>query len=492
MIAPIVVVSVLWIGLNISTTYYLGWQSRRQARALTNSVARIGAALSIQQANWRIEQSVVVAGKTEGPAVASSLAECRRALAELDAASLAPRELEATAAIQSSFERLVALVESPSADAALPVAVTPAAAELSDACRTFVRLEHALTIEAMQERVALDQQISAIRLVVIVVGPALGIALGYLAARGLHRHLTRISVTLSDARGELDQEIGRVEIDPVGAAGDLPRLQEQVRQVAERIRLAIERLQRSRQETVRAARLAAVGELAAGVAHEIRNPLTAVKLLIQSWAEHDPAQALDERQMRVVLDEIQRIEVTIERLLDFARPPTLERCRHDLRQPVRGAMELVAGRARRGGVTIDDRLGAAPCSVDADAGQLRQVVVNLLLNAIEAIPDGGTIEVGSELVVGPPAQCVVTIADSGPGIADKVRARLFEPFVTNKERGTGLGLAISRRIVQEHGGELSARNRPGGGAEFRIALPQAASPDVSDHADQPIPVTCSP
>ncbi len=226
--------------------------------------------------------------------------------------------------------------------------------------------------------------------------------------------------------------------------------------------------------------------MAAGVAHELRNPLTSVKLLIQAAAQR-PDRVMTEKQYRVVLDEVSRMQTTIEQLLEFARPPRMNRSRRDLREIAQTVVGSLAGLAGKAGANVVIEAPDQPVDVDADPEQLRQVFSNLIQNALEAMPEDGclriSIEPGQRAAGHGPGKaggcaCRVIFADNGPGISPAVAPRLFEPFVTDKARGTGLGLAICLRIVKDHGGSLTAVNRDNGGAVFTLELPGAA-PTVS-------------
>lgn len=250
----------------------------------------------------------------------------------------------------------------------------------------------------------------------------------------------------------------------------------------------VQQLHSARLEVIGSERLAAVGLLAAGVAHELRNPLTAVKLLVQTTAREHQEHATTAKQLGVVQDEINRMERTIQSLLDYARPPKPNRLRHDLRDTGR-AINLVKGRAKRDQIHIELTQPEGPVEVNGDPEQLHQVFVNLLLNCMDAMPDGGQItttlkrdESHSTHECLPEPTCVVTVADEGLGIADSILEHLFEPFVSSKERGTGLGLAVSRRIVEEHQGTLTAENGPTGGAVFSVELPLNLQPNAVETA----------
>jgi signal transduction histidine kinase len=212
--------------------------------------------------------------------------------------------------------------------------------------------------------------------------------------------------------------------------------------------------------------------VAAGVAHELRNPLTSVKMLVQTGLEGEPPAGLLAEDLGIIEHEIRRMEACIQTFLDFARPPASERRRGDLLAVVRRALALAEGRARRQGVTLVADLPPGLVELCIDPGQVQQVLLNLLLNALDALPRGGTVR----LEVRPPTAAApfaeVRVADSGPGIAPRIRARLFEPFVSSKETGLGLGLSICRRLVEAHGGTIRGDNAPGGGgAVFTFTLP---------------------
>ncbi|HVT82790.1 MAG TPA: ATP-binding protein, partial [Phycisphaerae bacterium] len=327
---------------------------------------------------------------------------------------------------------------------------------MTDACRRLSQLNEQMIDQQAAENLRLNNWIAVLRVSFLVLGPLVGLVLGLWVARRLNRSISQISVTLRDASGKLDMNLGSLA---VSASDELPVLQEQVQLVAGRIKKVVGQLEDARQRAVQSERLAAVGELAAGVAHEIRNPLTSVKLLVQSAAQK--GSGLNEKQSSVILQEVSRMETMIQGLLDFARPPALRAVEHDLRQTVRRALNLVQGRAEHQKVLIVEDFPATPVTVSADPEQLHLVFVNLAINGIEAMPKGGTLEVA---IHSDGKACRVVFRDHGPGIAPHLLERIFEPFVTSKDRGTGLGLAISRRVMQEHGGWVSASNTPDGGA----------------------------
>ncbi|WP_406696980.1 ATP-binding protein [Singulisphaera sp. Ch08] len=222
---------------------------------------------------------------------------------------------------------------------------------------------------------------------------------------------------------------------------------------------------------LRAESLAEVGEIAAGMAHELRNPLTAIKMLVQMNREETEAQGLPVEDLQVIEQEILRMEARLNVFIDFARPPKPERRRVNLIPVVDQTLSLVGGRARKQRVTVKFSPPSTPVEVEADGEQIRQLLVNLALNALDVMPRGGILEIELRHPTNEIVELVVL--DSGPGIAPRHLPRLYEPFFTSKEMGLGLGLVVSQRIARDHGGELRATNQPQGGACFVLRLPAA-------------------
>lgn len=246
--------------------------------------------------------------------------------------------------------------------------------------------------------------------------------------------------------------------------------------IAIEITLAVERSQAERRrrerETLRAEQMALIAQLATSVAHEIRNPLTSVKMLIQANQEDDRDRPLSQEDLQIIEGEIRRMERYLQTFLDYARPPKLERKVIDLAALARRTLALVEARAKRAKVTLCFEPPSAPFQVEADAGQIQQLLLNLALNALDAMPQGGTLEIQLNKC---DHQVELTVLDTGPGIAPSMRDQLFQPFATSKEQGVGLGLVISRRIAEDHGGSLTAQNRPSGGACLALHLPQTTN-----------------
>jgi two-component system sensor histidine kinase HydH len=302
-----------------------------------------------------------------------------------------------------------------------------------------------------------------------VLGSGAGLLLGYGLARGLRRAMDSLLIRIQGASGILGQELATVEWQRDGRP-----VSDGMDGLANRVEQVVRQLQQRERDMRRAERLAAVGQLAAGMAHEIRNPLTSVQLLVQ-LARRDPSGgALTDDDLALIDNELGRIEQSLRTLLDYARPPKLERVTCDLAAVVEGALKLVRGRAGQQNVEVRFVPPKEAVALSADPAQLRQVLVNLILNALDAMPTGGTLDLVANRA-GPDA--TLAVSDTGVGIAAEMLPRLFEPFATGKETGVGLGLVVSKRIVEDHGGELRGFNRPRGGATFFVTLPRYESND---------------
>ena len=272
---------------------------------------------------------------------------------------------------------------------------------------------------------------------------------------------------LSRGASEGPEEIERLR----AAYGDmLRRLGEQSAALREKIR----ELSLAQDSLVRSEKLATVGRLAAGIAHEVGNPLTAVLGFLEYLRDDRGVPPELQRELLGRMDgELNRIRDTIRQLLDFSRPLSATPQDVDVGAIATGALDLVRYHPKLKPLTLRTTLGAVP-PVRIDPERLRQVVVNLLLNAGDALSGRGEIDVSTALEAG---TVVLAVRDDGPGLDDALLARVFDPFVTTKPagEGTGLGLAICQRLIEEAGGTISARrNENGRGACFEVRLPPAA------------------
>lgn len=253
-------------------------------------------------------------------------------------------------------------------------------------------------------------------------------------------------------------------------------LDAQLDRVVGRVREVCGRLQDQERDLLRAEQLAAVGHLAAGVAHEVRNPLTGIKFLVDAALRSTNPTRLTDDDLRLIRQEIARMERTVQDLLDYARTPAPDRRPHDLRALVAEAAAAAKSRADRKQVAVRVDSVPQPTTTLVDRDQVLTLLTNLMFNAIDAAPPGG--EVSARVGADTGGMLTVHVVDNGPGIDPGVADRLFTPFVTTKSTGTGLGLSVARRVARDHGGTLTAANQPGGGACFTVTLPAAEGSDV--------------
>ena len=225
----------------------------------------------------------------------------------------------------------------------------------------------------------------------------------------------------------------------------------------------------SDKQLLRAEQMMAIGQVAAGVAHELRNPLTSIKGLIQVNLRELGSHGLPVEDFEVIEHEIRRMEKTLQTFLDFARPPKPERRQQNIATIVDRVMALVGGRARKQQVALRFLQPESLVLAEVDSDQIQQLLLNLILNALDAMPQGGTIDV--DLRLPRDGFLEIYVRDTGPGIAPDIVPKVFETFVSSKETGVGLGLPLSRRIAEDHGGTLTAYNLPQAGACFLLRLP---------------------
>ncbi len=265
--------------------------------------------------------------------------------------------------------------------------------------------------------------------------------------------------------------------DP-GDARDLDAL---ARGVHETIWSLIDR-QRRREDDIarhmaRAEQLAALGELAAGLTHEIKNPLAGVICALEVL--RDDVSAGSEEIVDQMLGELRRVAATLDSLLRLARPQPPQRAQVDLTRTVRDLTSIFHARFHRQGVTLDVECSDSTPSLPLDASLMAQLLVNLLTNSLQATERGGRVTVA----VAPFPRCdgiILAVSDTGNGISPEHLERIFDPFFTTKEEGTGLGLAICRQIVEQHGGTITVESEPGKGTRVIALLPDLRGSESED------------
>jgi len=227
-----------------------------------------------------------------------------------------------------------------------------------------------------------------------------------------------------------------------------------------------EELQRA--QLAQTEKMAAVGTLAAGVAHEVNNPLSGVLASLENMRDNPDDQEMRDRYVELIADGLKRIERTVANLLNFARPREIKLERTSINHNLRHVVELVEYQFRAAGVEVQMDLDEDPAMVEADHFQMEQLFLNLVLNALDAMREGGTLYLRTRVRGG---KVIAEVRDTGHGIPTEIRDRIFDPFFTTREvgEGTGLGLAVSGSIVAAHGGRIELETAVGRGTTFRVA-----------------------
>lgn len=333
--------------------------------------------------------------------------------------------------------------------------------------RAYLKRNEAGLSDAGRANAELSEWLVAALLGLGLSGSAAGLAAGAAMAVGVRRRLALLSTRLREAARRLGPAAGPISL---GSGGDLGDLESAVTRLDAPIGDVVSRLHRVQRDARRAEQLAAVGQMAAGLAHEVRNPLMSIKILVQAGAES--GDGLSGRDLRVLDEEVTRLERLIRTFLDFARPPQPVKRLFEVGSIVDQVFDVLGPSAALRGVELLCDAPPDPVEVEGDRGQLHQLLFNLVQNAIDATPTGGLVA----LHIDPPRDGTVSwrVLDTGGGLPAGLGNQIFEPFVSGKETGLGLGLSICRAIVDQHRGTLEAWSRPEGGAVFEVQLPAFA------------------
>ncbi len=291
---------------------------------------------------------------------------------------------------------------------------------------------------------------------------AIGLVMTWLSQRAL-----RPIRTLTEAAQRLGRGSPESVAVPEQGGDELAVLAREFNAMAQRLAARERELRAQGEALLRSERLAAIGRIAAQITHEIRNPLSSISLNADELGERAPqARELCD----AIVREVDRLTAITEEYLRFARLPRPQMERADLNETVRDLLDFLRPELEAARVQLTVSLWPALPRVHADVAQLRQLLLNLVRNAREAMADGGSLRVATR---GGEGSVEVEVRDTGPGIPRERLARIFDPFFTTKERGTGLGLAMAQEIAQEHGGQLSCESVPGSGTTFTLRMPAA-------------------
>jgi hypothetical protein len=279
---------------------------------------------------------------------------------------------------------------------------------------------------------------------------------------------------------DLDLEFLQLFANESANAIENSRLYQELQGRLADLRKAAQRQKEDQKQLLRMERLSIMGETAAVVAHELRNPLVAIggfaRTLQRALPENDPNRQF----AAIITDEVARLERIIHDLLDFIRPKKILRKLVAVDELVGETAQMYEKKMGEQKIRLALSLKAPGVKSRINPGEIQQVLQNLIVNAMQAMEAGGVIEVRTEAQ---PAGVRVEVCDGGPGIPEEIKQKLFAPFFTTKPAGSGLGLAISSQIIKGHGGQLTCGNRPGGGAVFAFTLP-LPKPRTADEPEE--------
>jgi two-component system sensor histidine kinase HydH len=240
-------------------------------------------------------------------------------------------------------------------------------------------------------------------------------------------------------------------------------------------------IQRLKEEVVRAQRLASIGRLAAGVAHEIRNPLSSIKGFATYFKERYREIPEDKQTAEIMVQEVERLNRVVGQLLEFARPMSVERRSTGAQSLIQHSLRMVESQSREKGIQVETRIDEGITRLMIDPDRMQQVLLNLYLNGIEAMQKGGMLRVSVRRIAGDTQGVEISVSDTGKGIGEEDLVHIFDPYFTTRSSGTGLGLAIVHKVVESHGGEVRAESEKGKGTKVILTLPNAL--EVSPHEE---------
>jgi len=459
---PTVTIACVWLIVTTGTSYYLSWTEDTYQRNLSENVSTLNALT-------RLTERLLRYSVTPAEHIHDLTAEIHTELNTIDATAQSSEEKQAATELRSQIRPYLTDFDSSNDESSR----APMLRQITDTTQVLQRINENCLKAGDEQRKRIWFYVFWLRIIVTLLATGLGVTYGLWVAGRLRTAVHQIQGTLRKASPTTEELVSRSD--------EFHRIQHQITSIVDHLVATRTELTQAQAEVIRADRLISIGTLASGVAHELRNPLTSIKLLLQN-AQHNGPDALSPSHLQLILDEIQRMEGVIQGLLDFSRPPTPRRIRHDLRHTIVRSLSLVAGRAKNHAVDLRIDIDDEPVWYDGDPDLLHQVFVNVFINAIEAMPTGGQVVVKCSRSETPP-RLVLSITDTGPGIASEILPQLFEPFVTTKDHGTGLGLAVSRRIIESHGGAMTAANCAGHGAQMLISLPTADRPSFAHSPD---------
>jgi signal transduction histidine kinase len=303
--------------------------------------------------------------------------------------------------------------------------------------------------------------------VIIVLTLVLGLVAALLISRGLARPIRELTGAMAIVgSGRLDHPVNATSRDEIG------ELARAFAGMTQSLRQNVAQLERAQAQLVQSEKLASIGEMAAAVAHGLRNPLASLRAAAQLVRRH-PDSPSSREHLDAIVDEVDRLERRISHLLSFSRPAPYHPMPERLERLVNNMLPAVAQPMRERRMELQLDLPPDLPDVRVDPMQLEQALLELVTNALDAMPEGGRLRLGAHAMNGGPEgnEVVMEISDTGPGIPAQLLPSVCEPFFTTRQEGTGLGLAIAKRYVEQNGGRLEIDSTPGSGTTVRVRLP---------------------
>ncbi|MFH1548259.1 MAG: ATP-binding protein [Candidatus Omnitrophota bacterium] len=293
-------------------------------------------------------------------------------------------------------------------------------------------------------------------------------ALGYIITRGITNPISKfIKGANAIASGDLNQHIILNSKDEIGSLA----------LAFNNMAAELKKMQKMQEELRKLDRLSALGQLAAEVAHEVKNPLGIIKNSAQIL-ESSPLDEIKRKEIvNFIIEEAERINKVVDNFLQFARPPKTRKQKTNIIEVLNRTVQLVSDTLTKNNIEVIKEYKGTVLLIRTDQSQLQQLFLNLTLNAIEAMSEGGRLKISAQLEFEKAPRHTkekwiqIIFSDTGRGVSAKLKKKIFEPFYTTREHGTGLGLSISRKIVENHGGKITLESKVGKGSSFKILLP---------------------
>jgi signal transduction histidine kinase len=267
---------------------------------------------------------------------------------------------------------------------------------------------------------------------------------------------------------------------PVASHDEIGELAQTFNQMAMQLKESFESIQKSQERIIQAEKLSSLGQLSARLAHELKNPLTSIKMILQAILDGSPTPEMTKEDAEVILKEVKKLDAILTQFLSFAKPPRLELRPLNLGHVIEEVLSLMKTEFNRGRVEVLQEISGLP-EIKGDHEKMTQVLINLLHNSIEAMPEGGKLKiVVREILENNQRRVLLRVEDSGQGIPEEYRKKVFDPFFTTKEGGTGLGLSVVYSIIKEHHGSIELQSEVGEGTVFAIIFEERLKEDENE------------